>query len=44
MLDMTPMIAWMQAGTLMIIGLQALMLPPAALPTLPTIEKASTQR
>lgn len=44
MLHITPMIAWMQVGTLMVIGLQAMMLPPAALPALPTIKKGGAQR
>ena len=40
MLHMTPIVTGMQVGTLMVIGLQAMMLPPAAvLPTLPTAKK-----
>jgi predicted RNA methylase len=40
MLRMTPpLIAWAQAVALMVVGTQAMMLPPAFLPTPPTIKK-----
>jgi hypothetical protein len=45
MLRMTPpLIAWAQAVALMVVGTQAMMLPPAFLPTPPTIKKRGAQR
>ncbi len=44
MLHLTPMVAGMQMWTLVVIGLQAMILPPAALPTLQTVKEGGAQR
>ena len=44
MLHMTPMIAGVQAGVLIVIVMQAVMLPPAVLPTLPTVKTGGARR